>query len=425
MNSEKYELNAETRRSYIVKTLFRGFKKIFANWRAALVYAAVMLVLGLLLQLSCDDADGFVTTIQELLLKILYIMLFPLVATAFGYVCGSFSFYRNMIRAGFVNSAGEAPVLVDRHRVGNAEDLVFEVKGIPLTKWTESKERLQSALNLTIGTISIGKNYQTVIMRAADANTHFPPVITWQDSYLPQNESVFALGKTIAYENVEIDIDKQPMILLAGSTGSGKTNLAICLCQQALLRGADVKVIDFKGIDFFDLRRKGAEILTDPEGIIATLHGTFAEIEYRRELFTSAETENLTAYREKMGNGMNRIVILIDECAMLSNFGVSKEAKLFSAEIIDLLSGIARVGRAYGVHLIISTQRPDQNAVPGSIKSNMDIRICGKADTTLSEIVLGDGRANQLIPKNAQGRFVMGGDGDDDIVFQAFYVEKR
>ena len=425
MNSEKYELTAETRRYYITKTLLRGLKKIFTHWRMAAIYAAVMLVLGLLLQLSCVGADGgFVATIQALLLKVLYIMLFPGVAYAFGHVCGSFSFYRNMVRAGFVNSAGEAPVLVDRHHMGNAEDLVFEVKGLPLSEWNDKKELLQTALNMSIGSISLGKNFRTVIMRAADANTQFSTVIPWRDAYLPANESVFTLGRTITDEDVEIDITKQPMILLAGSTGSGKTNLAICICQQALFRGADVKVIDFKGIDFFDLRRKGAEILTNPAGIIATLHQTFAEIERRKELFTSAEAKNLTTYRAKTENGMNRIIILVDECAMLTNFGVTKEAKQFSAEIIDLLSGIARVGRAYGVHLIISTQRPDQSAVPGPIKSNMDIRICGKADTTLSEIVLGDGRANELIPKNSQGRFVMNGDSED-IVFQAFYVEKR
>ena len=116
---------------------------------------------------------------------------------------------------------------------------------------------------------------------------------------------------------------------------------------------------------------------------------------------------------------MKRIIVLIDECAMLTDYGVSKEAKHFSAQVVDLLAGMARVGRAVGVHLIISTQRPDQNAVPGSIKSNLDVRICGKADKILSEMVLGDARAHDVIPNDSQGRFIMHS-GSEDIVFQSY-----
>ena len=82
------------------------------------------------------------------------------------------------------------------------------------------------------------------------------------------------------------------------------------------------------------------------------------------------------------------------------------------------------MGRAVGIHLIISTQRPDASAVPGSIKSNLDVRICGKADATLSTIILGDGRANEVIPKDSQGRFVLA-NGAEDIIFQGYYYDRN
>ena len=425
MNSEKYELNAETRRHYIIMTLFRGFKKIFTGWKTALAYMAVMLALGLLFRLSCAGADGLAAAIQAFSLKVLYLMLFPMVVYVFGHVRGSFRAYRNLVRAGVTNKAGEAPVLIHRHRDGKAEELTFEIKGIPLDDWRKQRAVIETALNMTIDRIRQGKDMRTIIIRAVPAYVQFPAVIPWDDSFLAEDEAVFRMGKTIADEMVEIDIDKQPMILLAGSTGSGKTNLAICLCQQALLHDADVKVIDFKGVDFYDLKKMGVAILTEPMSILAALKDAEAEINRRQQIFEEIECDKIGTYRAKTGCDMKRQIILIDECAMLINYGTSKESKNFSEEVSDLICGIVRVGRAFGVHLIISTQRPDQRAVPGPIKSNFDVHICGKADTTLSEIALGDGRADQLIPKNAQGRFVMGGDGDDDIVFQAFYVEKR
>jgi S-DNA-T family DNA segregation ATPase FtsK/SpoIIIE len=116
---------------------------------------------------------------------------------------------------------------------------------------------------------------------------------------------------------------------------------------------------------------------------------------------------------------IKRIFIVVDECAMLTDSGVGKEAKQISAQIVDKLSTIARMGRAVGIHLIIATQRPDANAVPGSIKSNLDCRICGKADTILSGIILGDGRADDIIPKDSQGLFVMA-NGAEDIIFKGF-----
>ena len=70
--------------------------------------------------------------------------------------------------------------------------------------------------------------------------------------------------------------------------------------------------------------------------------------------------------------------------------------------------------------LMIYAQRPDANILPGQIKNNMNIRICGRADTTLSTIIIGDGRAAEQIPHDAKGRFIM----EDGTVFQAYYFNE-
>ena len=91
---------------------------------------------------------------------------------------------------------------------------------------------------------------------------------------------------------------------------------------------------------------------------------------------------------------MQRIVFACDEVAeLLDKTGADKSRKELLAQIEARLALIARQGRAFGIHLILATQRPDANILPGQIKNNMNIRICGRADTTLSTIIIGDGRA--------------------------------
>lgn len=130
------------------------------------------------------------------------------------------------------------------------------------------------------------------------------------------------------------------------------------------------------------------------------------------------DAANITEYREKSGDYMQRIVFACDEVAeLLDKTGADKARKELLAQIEARLALIARQGRAFGIHLILATQRPDANILPGQIKNNMNIRICGRADTTLSTIIIGDGRAAEQIPHDAQGRFIM----EDGTVFQAYY----
>lgn len=90
------------------------------------------------------------------------------------------------------------------------------------------------------------------------------------------------------------------------------------------------------------------------------------------------------------------------------------------AQIENRLSTIARLGRAFGIHLILATQRPDANIIPGQIKNNMDFRVCGRADSVLSQIILDNTSAAEQIPKDARGRFISG----DGIVFQGYLFDE-
>ena len=105
---------------------------------------------------------------------------------------------------------------------------------------------------------------------------------------------------------------------------------------------------------------------------------------------------------------------------MLDRTGRSKEDRELLAQIESRLATLARLGRAFGIHLILATQRPDANVIPGQIKNNLDFRVCGRADDILSGIILGNSSADDQIPKDARGRFIL----QDGTVFQGYLFDE-
>lgn len=129
------------------------------------------------------------------------------------------------------------------------------------------------------------------------------------------------------------------------------------------------------------------------------------------------------AQRTAISQALCCLIFACDEvAAMLDKTGRSKEQKEQIDKGIDKLSLIAQQSRAFGVHLILATQRPDANLIPGQIRNNLDYKVCGRADSVLSSIIIDSTAAADLIPKDAKGRFVLndGRDVSSATVFQGY-----
>ena len=163
--------------------------------------------------------------------------------------------------------------------------------------------------------------------------------------------------------------------------------------------------------------------------LLDMLHDAMDTVQQRKELFNremerpeneNVACNNLREFEALSGIVLPHIVIIIDEASMV--FDASTKAdKAAAAEVLSLVNLIARGGRALGVHLIVATQRPDVASIPGSVKGNLDGRICGHmADNTSSIVVLdnADAAALPAIP----GRFILKDVGYQNRVFQAFLV---
>lgn len=333
--------------------------------------------------------------------------------------------WNNLCRAGFVNSAGEAPTLLAITRdAGNPNALHYEFYscGIPLSDWQERCGDLQAALNITIADIRQGKDNQHILIAAVPGSRRLPGVLPWSPAYASQEEGVVAVGESLL-GRVFLNLNIMPHFLIGGSTGSGKTNLLQLMLMQLLRQGAMVYIVDFKGaVDYLNRAWcKDSRLVYTMEELIQVLERFIKELDGRKMVFCEAKARNILEYRRQTGHDLTRCVLAVDEIAeVLDKTGASKEQKEQIAKIDAMLSTLARQGRAFGLNLILCTQRPDANILTGQIKNNLLGRLCGNTpDPELRRMILGDTPAAEAVPPDAKGRFVT----QDGVTFQAYYFD--
>lgn len=326
---------------------------------------------------------------------------------------------------GLVNHAGMTPALLRQKRDKENPSVMvweFQNQSIPLVAWEDKRAAIEAALDVSVVKLAYGKSKSRVLLFAVPAKTSLPETLRWSDRNLSPENFVLKLGESLTGA-VTVNLAHIPHILLGGSTGSGKSVLLKLLLMQSLRKGAEVYIADFKGgVDYPKVWHEKCRMCFTEEELLYTLSQLVAVMESRKKLLLETDCPNLDAYNAATGMNLPRLVFACDEVAeMLDKTGRSKEDKEQLAQIENKLSTIARLGRAFGIHMILATQRPDATVIPGQIKNNLDYRVCGRADMVLSQIILDNGSAAEQIPKDARGRFITG----DGTVFQAYLLDDR
>lgn len=310
----------------------------------------------------------------------------------------------------FRNAKGKQPYLTKRKRSKTNYKVLeetYNANGIPLKEWKEKQEDIETATNrviLNIKEIEGSKN--KVFISSISPKYKVAETINWQDDFISNGNFELVLGENLL-EKIMINLNKTPHILLGGTTGSGKTILLNNLIYQCYKKGAIVYIADLKGVDFSNWNGiSNINVITNVEKLYDILDKIEDELLNRQIKFQNAGVKNIDEYNlytNECCEPLKRIVFVCDEVAEIFSDD-DKKIKI----IESILSKIARLGRAFGIHLILSTQRPDSKILEGQIKSNLDVRICGRADRILSEVVLGKGNtdADELIPKDKQGLFI-------------------
>lgn len=324
---------------------------------------------------------------------------------------------------GLVNHTDMVPELKRRYKdKSNPRISVWEFtsQGIPLKVWEDKQAAIETILNITIVKMKYGSGKSRILLYTVPARTDLPEVIDWDDKYLSKQSFILTLGESFTGA-VTVDLAKVPHILLGGSTGSGKSVLLKLLLMQAIKKSAVVCIADFKGgVDFPPCWHEKCRMCFEEQSTLELLTELVEELQRRKQLLAASGQPNIDRYNETTGENLRRYIFACDEIAeMLDKTGLTKEQKEVVLQIESKLSIIARQGRAFGIHLILATQRPDANVLSGQIKNNVNCRICGRADTVLSQIILDNTTAADQISKDARGRFLL----HDGTLFQAYWFD--
>lgn len=230
-----------------------------------------------------------------------------------------------------------------------------------------------------------------------------------------------SLGLDVSGEPMVVDIDRMPHVLIAGATGSGKSVCINSFIASILFRASPAEVkfilVDPKRVEltqYNGIPHLLTPVIVEPDRVISALRWSINEMENRYKQFAEAGVRNIEGFNEAAGfQALPYLLIVVDELADVILFAPS--------EVEDLITRLAQMARATGIHLVLATQRPSVDVITGLIKANIPCRIAFNVSSMVDSRVILDmpgaekllGRGDMLYippeqakPTRIQGSFV-------------------
>lgn len=213
-----------------------------------------------------------------------------------------------------------------------------------------------------------------------------------------------ALGKDVSGAPVAVDLDKMPHLLIAGTTGSGKSvcinTLITCLVFNNTPDNLHLVMIDPKKVElirFNGLPHLIGQVEVEADRAVGVLRWLTAEMDRRYEMFAQVNARNIGGYNRKVAGDKTRrklpyIAVFIDELADLMH--------TYPGDVERTLCRLAQMARATGMHMVVATQRPSTDVITGLIKANFPARLSFAVASNIdSRVILDTTGADQLLGK--------------------------
>ena len=318
-------------------------------------------------------------------------------------------------------------------------------KGVRLSKLTSCADDIALSLGATGVRIAAVPGKISVVgievPNRAVTTVSLREVIDSAEFSKAKSKSSFAVGKDIGGNSIVGNIAKLPHMLIAGTTGSGKSvcmnSVIISLLYKASPDDVKLIMVDPKMVElgiYNGIPHLLIPVVTDPKKAAGSLQWAVTEMMRRYRAMSDAGVRDLESYnaiidsQEEAGQHLPQVVVIIDELADLM--------LVAAKEVEESICRIAQMGRAAGIHLIIATQRPSADVITGLMKANIPSRIAfAVASAMESRIILDTQGAEKLVgkgdmlyapigcgkPKRVQGCFV----SDSEVEAVASYVKSN
>ncbi|HLA04125.1 MAG TPA: DNA translocase FtsK [Patescibacteria group bacterium] len=277
-------------------------------------------------------------------------------------------------------------------------------RGIRLSKILTLQNDLALALATTTGNVRIEAPIPGKSLVGIEIPNISPEMVTLKSTLssevLRTNKQKIAvgLGLDVSGNIIVADISRMPHVLIAGTTGSGKSVLLNSLIATILFRASpdEVKLIlaDPKRVELSEyngIPHLLTPVIIEPDKILSSLKWAISEMERRYKLFHDAQVKNIAGYNEFSGiQVLPYIVIIIDELYKIMEFA--------PVEVEDAITRLAAMARATGIHLVLATQRPSVDVITGLIKANIPCRIAFNVSSMIdSRVILDQPGAEKLL----------------------------
>lgn len=336
---------------------------------------------------------------------------------------------QKFINIGFVSTnegKPQPPILLKLEHDGKKDIYTFK-STIPIAEWKRQGTKIETQFDFHVLKIEPAqKSKQILKLHTIKADHSLDNCVPWSKDSIRINdigkfEIVLGVGML---QEVICEMVGTPHFLIAGVTGSGKSVLMRCLTWQCIYKGARVYMVDFKAGTEMGLFKEFGEVAKDRKRTSEILEYLVKENNERLAFLEKQGLQNIEEYNAKYPEQrLSRVVLIIDEAAeLLDTMGLPKEEKAEIQTITGQLSTLARLGRAAAINIIMATQRPEANIIPGQIKGMLQNRVSGAMrDEQNSKMVIGDSSAAYL--QNIKGRFLYNDGGVETIEFQSYYFK--
>jgi S-DNA-T family DNA segregation ATPase FtsK/SpoIIIE len=278
--------------------------------------------------------------------------------------------------------------------------------------------------SMGVGPVRISQIYGTQYLGVEIPNNHRESVsikeLLSNDNYVSSAHKIpICIGKDISGNIEVIDLSKTPHLLVAGTTGSGKSVFINTLLTSILYKFSPEELrlilIDPKMLElsvYNDIAHLLTPVVTEPKKAIIALKWVCKEMERRYSLMNEEGTRSLEGYNQKSVEKLPFIVVFIDEMADLMMTA--------GKEVEHYVQRLAQMARACGIHLVMATQRPSVDIITGSIKANFPSRISFQVASKYdSRTVLGEVGAEQLL---GNGDMLMSKNGTSLVRYQSAFI---
>lgn len=276
--------------------------------------------------------------------------------------------------------------------------------GTKINKIANLQHDIALALATRTGTVRVEAPIPGKSLVGIEVPNHSLEIVTLksilgsEDMKKRKSRLAVALGKDTASNPVVIELDRMPHMLIAGTTGSGKSVLMHSIILSLIFRNSpdELKLImiDPKRVEmtyYNNIPHLLSPVIVEPEKILSALKWAMAEMDRRYKLFQQVGVRNIQGYNEMSGfQALPYIVIMIDELADLMMFA--------PVEVEDAITRLAQLARATGIHLVVATQRPSVDVITGLMKANIPARIAFNVSSMIdSRVIIDSPGAEKLL----------------------------